>query len=95
MGITIVASITMLMWLYFYYFYREPVEMPKSMIFIDTNIFYDMVRNKIIIKIPRKKSIFLPEQLRQNHHPIYLNKKIYQFYENYVMINHSDKILLK
>ena len=90
--LAIILMFSLIIW--FYFTYNTSKTIPEMIACIDTNIFYDVKRNKIIIKIPFKKSIFLPEILRKNHHPIHLNRKTYQFYEDYVMIN-DDKILLK
>jgi len=95
MGIAITVTFMLLMWLYFSFYYEESQIIPEMMICVDTNIFYDIGRDKIIIKIPFKKTIFLPEIFRRNHNPVYLNRKTYQFYEDYVMVNYNSKVLLK
>ena len=95
MSIAITATIALFVWLYYNFVCEDNSAVPEMMTCVDTNIFYDMGRDKIIIKIPFKKTIFLPEIFRQNHRPIYLNRKTYQFYEDYVLVNYDNKILLK
>ena len=69
------------------YIYLKQSPARVTLVKIDKCIWYDASRNKIIIKLPFKKSIFLPDELRRTHRPIHLNKKIYEFYDDYVLIN--------
>lgn len=59
----------------------------KSFVAIDECVAYDSFRDKVIIKLPFKKSILLPNELRKSHRPVLLNHKRYEFYEDYVLIN--------
>ena len=54
---------------------------------IDRCIAYDPARDKIIIKLPYKKSLLLPNELRKTHRPVRLNHTTYEFYDSYVLIN--------
>lgn len=62
---------------------------------LDKCLFYDASKNKFIVKLPFKKSVFVSEELRKNHRPICLNNTTYEFYDDYVLINKNKFVCQK
>jgi hypothetical protein len=63
----------------------------KSLIKLDDCIFYDVIRDRIIIRRPFKRPIVLHNKFRENHQILHIYEKSYSFFDDHVKID--DKVV--
>ena len=63
----------------------------KQFVKIDEIIFYDVMRDKIIIRRPFKRPIVLHNKFRENHKTIHLKERSYTFFNDHIKID--DKVV--